>query len=53
MENSIQTVKQLNQFVERQGLATPHEIINKLTNSNIIINHNIAKLIAKELSKVA
>lgn len=47
MINQINTVKELNAFIVSVGASSPTEIINKLANSNIVINHSIAKLIAK------
>lgn len=47
MISQINTIKDLNTFVVKQGLATPHEIINKLANSNVVISHSVARLIAK------
>jgi len=47
MQNSIQTVRDLNLFVAKQDLRTPREIIKSLSGSQVIVSHSVARLIAK------
>jgi len=47
---TIQTTKQLNQFVVRRGLTTPTEIIKSLSGSQVIVSHSVARLIAMNYS---
>ena len=47
MINSIQTVKDLNKFVDMADIHSPDKIIDKLSDEKVIINHNLAKLISK------
>lgn len=47
MQTNIQTIRDLNIFVARQGASTPQDIVKKLSDSKIIVNHSIAELIAK------
>jgi len=47
MMTTIQTIRDLNIFVVKQGLRTPTEIIKSLSGSQVIVSHEVAKLIAK------
>jgi len=47
MQNSIQTVRDLNIFAAKQGARTPREIIKSLSGSQVIVSHQVARLIAK------
>lgn len=45
MLEPINTLMQLNKFSERANLTTPAEIINRLADKKIVINHKLAKLV--------
>ena len=44
----IQTVKELNAFVDKTGIIYPAQIISKLADSNILVNHSLAALLSKQ-----
>jgi len=43
----IQSIAQLNKFVGSSGIVAPAQIINKLVDEKVVINHSVAKLIVK------
>ena len=46
MITQINTVRDLNKFVDMAKITAPDKIISKLCDEGVIINHNLAKLLA-------
>ena len=44
----IDTVAQLNAFVDKAHIRSPDKIVAKLADSNILVNHSLAALLSKQ-----